>query len=87
MIVREKKRVSKKKYSNRDVEDLLSNIENEVSDMWFYLDALEEEGITSIPESVNSEIGLALARAEGIMKAANARTTYEQYGLRTWRFN
>lgn len=86
MIVNNKNRISTRNYSNKTVQELLANIENEVSDMWSYLDALEEEGVTSIPECINSEIGLALARVEGILKAANARTTYEQYGLRFWRF-
>lgn len=86
MIVKNKNRISTRNYSNKTVQELLSSIESEVSDMWSYLDALEEEGAISIPESVNSEIGLALARVEGILKAANARTTYEQYGLRFWRF-
>jgi len=86
MIVNVKRDVSNKTYSREEIERLLSNIESELLDTWSYMDALSEEGIETIPQPFNSKIGAGLARAEGILKAANARTTYEQYGLRFWRF-
>ena len=86
MIVKQKKQISNKKYSRKQIEDYLLNIEAEINDLWSYMDALAEEGIEDIPMPINSLIGLRLAEAEGLVKAATELTRYKMYGLVFWRF-
>lgn len=85
MIVKQKKQISNKKYSRKQVEDYLSNIEEEINDLWSYMDALGEEGIKDIPMPFNSLIGLRLAKVEGILKAATDCAKYKMYGRVFWR--
>ena len=85
MIVKQKKEISKKKYTRKEIEDYLSNIEDEINDLWCYMDALGEEGINDIPMPFNSLIGLRLAKVEGILKAATDCAKYKMYGQVFWR--
>ena len=48
MMVKQKKQISNKKYSRKQIEDYLLNIEEEINDLWSYMDALGEEGIEDI---------------------------------------
>ena len=70
MVVKQKKQISNKKYTRSQIEDYLFNIEDEINDLWSYMDALGEEGIEDIPMPFNSLIGLRLAKVEGILNAA-----------------
>lgn len=85
MIVKQKKQISNKKYSRKEIEDYLSNIEAEINDLWSYMDALAEEGIKDIPMPYNSLIGLRLAKVEGILNAATDCARYKMYGMAFWR--
>ena len=85
MIVKQKQRISNKKYTRKEIEDYLSNIEYEINDLWSYMDALAEEGIDDIPMPFNSLIGLRLAKVEGILKAATDCAKCKIYGQVFWR--
>lgn len=85
MIVKQSKQISNKKYTRRQIEEYLSNIEAEISDLWSYMDALAEEGVDDIPMPFNSLIGLRLAKVEGILKAATDCAKYKMYGQVFWR--
>lgn len=85
MIVKQKRQISNKKYNRSQIEDYLSNIEEEINDLWSYMDALGEEGINDIPMPFNSLIGLRLAKVEGILKAATDCAKYKMYGQVFWR--
>lgn len=85
MIVKQKKQISNKKYSRKQIEDYLLNIEAEINDLWSYMDALAEEGIEDIPMPYNSLIGLRLAKVEGILNAATDCAKCRIYGQVFWR--
>lgn len=87
MMVKQKKQISNKKYSRKQIEDYLLNIEAEINDLWSYMDALGEEGIKDIPMPFNSLIGLRLAKVEGILKAATDCARYKVYGQIFWRMD
>ena len=85
MVVKQTKQTSNKKYSRSQIEDYLSNIEEEINDLWSYMDALAEEGVDDIPMPFNSLIGLRLAKVEGILKAATDCAKYKMYGQVFWQ--
>ena len=85
MNVKHYKRIIQKKYDRKEIEKLLENIEEEISFLWAYMDALAEEGMDTIPDAYNAEIGLRLAKVYGSLKAASATAVYKApHGEATW---